>query len=440
MRSGTDAGIVTEDIMRRVHREAWRFAAVVVFGAALAVIVGAGSVKAQTCPGDCNDDAMVLVNELIICVNIALDSLPVSACPACDVDGDGKVVINELIAAVNVALRGSCRGGSPTATATQGEEPPTHTATQGEPPTPTATPQTGGTPCPLAAGRYTITQGAGGLLRVGTFAEFPFPQGGTLVQEVSPAFEPACIHSVVVPFPGGFNAPTFCIPALGFTTSVTQTGCGVGRIDSNGGSDFTVLELGDTSDTNGPCNLPQSSCTNMASDSSIHVNIQVGDGTPDTCPGGGTGNALVVVPVFTKTWLEVDEAPPGDGKCPGDNFNENADQLIVEFPQNLDFTTDRTQARFEDLDGDGCRISGQGPAVGLPARTGVCMDLNAKTVTTVAAGVVGSSGGPTYDLAFSTILPNTFNDPEPLTGITCADPPAINFEGDGRADRCIMAQ
>ena len=30
-------------------------------------------------------------------------------------------------------------------------------------------------------------------------------------------------------------------------TSVRQTGCGVGRIDSNGGSDFTITEVGDTS-------------------------------------------------------------------------------------------------------------------------------------------------------------------------------------------------
>ncbi len=63
------------------------------------------------CPGDCNDDNMVAINELVQCVNIALGSSPVSACPSCDVNGDGMVGINELIAAVNVALLPSCPTG-----------------------------------------------------------------------------------------------------------------------------------------------------------------------------------------------------------------------------------------------------------------------------------------------------------------------------------------
>jgi hypothetical protein len=402
--------------------------ALAVLATAFALVVSVGSAKAQTCPGDCNHDGMVLVNELIICVNIALESQPVTACPECDLNGDGMVLINELIASVNVALTGMCpTGDTPTPT-----EP-------GEVPTPTAT-ETSGEPCPLDPGRYTITQGQGGVLRVSTFAEFPFPAGGTLVQEVQPAFEPDCVHSVVVPFPGGFQSPTFCIPALGFTTSVTQTGCGVGRIDSNGGSDFTVLERGDTSFSGPGCDIRQAECplTGPAPDSSILVRIDVGDGTPDTCASGGTGNALVVVPVFTKTWLEVDEG----SICPGAAFNENADMLIVQFPQNLDFTTDTNTARFENLDGDGgdtCFRSGLGPTA-LPPRTGRCMDLTARTVTTAASGVLGSSGGPTYDLSFTTLLPNTYNPPEPLTNATCANPPAINFEGDGVADRCIVAE
>ena len=60
--------------------------------------------SAQTCAGDCNDDKMTAINELISCVNIALDSAPVTTCQACDVNGDGMVTINELIASVGVAL------------------------------------------------------------------------------------------------------------------------------------------------------------------------------------------------------------------------------------------------------------------------------------------------------------------------------------------------
>ena len=58
------------------------------------------------CAGDCNRDASVTINELILCVNMALGSAPNDACPACDADGDGSVTINELIAAVDAALNG----------------------------------------------------------------------------------------------------------------------------------------------------------------------------------------------------------------------------------------------------------------------------------------------------------------------------------------------
>lgn len=58
------------------------------------------------CTGDCNHDGTVAINELIIGVNIALGSQPVSACPSFDVNSDGSVAINELISAVNHALSG----------------------------------------------------------------------------------------------------------------------------------------------------------------------------------------------------------------------------------------------------------------------------------------------------------------------------------------------
>jgi autotransporter-associated beta strand protein len=56
------------------------------------------------CTGDCNGDGVVLVNELVLGVNIALETLPFTACSAFDSDEDGRVTIPELIQAVNHAL------------------------------------------------------------------------------------------------------------------------------------------------------------------------------------------------------------------------------------------------------------------------------------------------------------------------------------------------
>jgi len=49
---------------------------------------------------------MVLVNELVIGVNIALGTAELSTCPSFDQNGDGMVGINELVTGVNNALNG----------------------------------------------------------------------------------------------------------------------------------------------------------------------------------------------------------------------------------------------------------------------------------------------------------------------------------------------
>jgi hypothetical protein len=67
---------------------------------------GTFSIGGGGCPGDCNGDGQVAINELIIGVNIALEAQAVSACPSFDVNSDGSVAINELISAVNAALNG----------------------------------------------------------------------------------------------------------------------------------------------------------------------------------------------------------------------------------------------------------------------------------------------------------------------------------------------
>jgi hypothetical protein len=92
--------------------------------ALLCVLLAANAVHA-TCPGDCDGSGTVDVSELIKGVNIALGTLPISACPAFDTNNNQIVAVNELIAAVNAALSG-CPP-APTPTVTIGQPTPTPT-------------------------------------------------------------------------------------------------------------------------------------------------------------------------------------------------------------------------------------------------------------------------------------------------------------------------
>ncbi|HVM97594.1 MAG TPA: hypothetical protein VMT89_14465 [Candidatus Acidoferrales bacterium] len=85
--------------------------------AVLAIL--AGPIAAQsTCPGDCDGNGAVTVDELIVGVGIALETRPTSDCPSFDLNGDGSVSIDELIVAVNSAL-GECPQPAATPTPTQ---------------------------------------------------------------------------------------------------------------------------------------------------------------------------------------------------------------------------------------------------------------------------------------------------------------------------------
>jgi hypothetical protein len=288
-----------------------------------------------------------------------------------------------------------------------------------------------GSCCNLTAGAYTLTQTSGGSLNVDGLPAFPFPAGGTVVQDVS-APGPGCLHSTVIPFPGGFAAPTFCIPALNFSTSLSQTGCGIGEIDDDGGSDYTITETGDTSAPLS-CSMPASACPAPPGDSNVRVDVQVGDSITDACTLPARGNMIYTVPVFTTTWVD-NQAP---GTCPdGDSvYNAGTDILIVSFPQTLDFTTDVSTNSWTDLEADGCFLSGAGPAGGF-VRAGTCLDLGAGVVDTAATGVIGSNGAPLYDLSFATQLPNTFSGPAAPLGVTCGSAPAIAIPGS--VTRCVQ--
>lgn len=136
------------EVIRSPHGAGYMFRAVFLGIVSLAAVA---SVRpAYACPGDCNGDGRVSINELILGVNIALGNAPLAQCPAFDGNASGSVEINELVRGVNAALGGCPDTGSPTATpsytATSTPIPPTATDTPGAP-TPTQPPP----PTPPAA-------------------------------------------------------------------------------------------------------------------------------------------------------------------------------------------------------------------------------------------------------------------------------------------------
>lgn len=58
------------------------------------------------CGGDCGDDGEVTVDELVLGVNIALGTTPLSQCASFDTSNDNEVTVDELVGAVNNALNG----------------------------------------------------------------------------------------------------------------------------------------------------------------------------------------------------------------------------------------------------------------------------------------------------------------------------------------------
>ena len=58
------------------------------------------------CPGDCNGDAGVTIDEVIVGVRIAVGIEPISSCAALDADASGSVTVDELVAAVQRVLAG----------------------------------------------------------------------------------------------------------------------------------------------------------------------------------------------------------------------------------------------------------------------------------------------------------------------------------------------
>ncbi len=82
-----------------------RFAAALVTLGLLCATSPAGAVL-SVCPGDCNDNGAVTIDELIASVQRAVGGVAREVCRASDADGNGQVTVDELVAAVDAALRG----------------------------------------------------------------------------------------------------------------------------------------------------------------------------------------------------------------------------------------------------------------------------------------------------------------------------------------------
>lgn len=311
-----------------------------------------------------------------------------------------------------------CPGAVPTAT-------PSNTDT----PTPTHTPIVG---CLLSEGAYTLTQASAGSITFDGLPPIGFPAGSSsaMVVDLGAASPPDCLHDAVVPFPGGFGPIVFCqLPGTGFTIRIEQTGCGVGRVDSNGGADFTVATVADTSDTFGVCNVPHTSCNTLNGDQGARVEVTVGDGFADSCSSGAV-NVVATVPVQFTVWLEETSLCPDP-----DGVFDGGDILVSQFETVFDLTTDATAATWMDLDGDGCFLAGAGPGGAGLSTTGTCHDTVGATVSTAFASPVALGDPVFFDHTIAGLIPFDVTGPGAPLGAVCASPPAVDFAG--TATRCF---
>lgn len=123
-------------------RSTWRSATTRVAGVmALALVLAFAPPRARAaCVGDCHGDGEVTVDEIIVMVNVALETAQLTSCPSGDENGDGRITVDEIIAAVNNLLSGCPFEATPTPTATAVQTVmPTSTPTEASTPTLTAT-------------------------------------------------------------------------------------------------------------------------------------------------------------------------------------------------------------------------------------------------------------------------------------------------------------
>jgi hypothetical protein len=255
---------------------------------------------------------------------------------------------------------------------------------------------------PLDAGHYALTPCDVATLEISGLLSTSISVQ-PVVLEAGPG-DAACRHQTVVPYPGGFDKGIGCFEAATF--AFEQTGCGVGLIDSDGDSDFTVSETADTSDR-AVCKVPQHPVCLSQSDQSLRLDVTVGDGVTDTCSGAGTGNVLLSIPIAVTVWIDRDGCPTPDG-----TYDAGFDSLVARVEQVANLTTATGSARFADLDGDGCAFAGT--SAGPLATAGTCLEVSGGSLTLVATapGSVQTVGG----IVSSLRVPFTISSPSTAGG------------------------
>lgn len=142
-----------------------RWLGLLVFTVILAAQPADATRAANFCPGDCDGDGAVTVDEILRGVALALGAPDSDPCPSFDRDADGEVTVDEILQAVNAALLGCPPLPSmtptpePSPTAAPPASPTASSApdpTQSPSPSPTdavtpsATPSTSATPIPTS--------------------------------------------------------------------------------------------------------------------------------------------------------------------------------------------------------------------------------------------------------------------------------------------------
>lgn len=97
----TDASGVTPDFVMP--------AGILPSGGGMVCFGGGGGISTQVppaCTGDCNEDGIVAINELVLGVSVTLAGSPGNACPLLDADQNEQISIDELVQGVAFSLNG----------------------------------------------------------------------------------------------------------------------------------------------------------------------------------------------------------------------------------------------------------------------------------------------------------------------------------------------